>query len=141
MSIFKDNLNAFFKQVHLYKNDSQFDRITAHVKEKIYFLTPSLISPSFQGGPTIFHKGIFPKQTPCINYPFQMLHNLWFSMPIWLALLPPLGYASCRQTSKKTGMLNQIRCKIRKRETKRGGGGAIICYKKMAALQSHKCMA
>ena len=29
--------------------------------------TSSLISPSFQGDPTIFHKGIFLKQTPHIK--------------------------------------------------------------------------
>ena len=33
-----------------------------------FLSTSSLISPSFQSGPTTFHKGIFLKQTPYIKY-------------------------------------------------------------------------
>ena len=52
-----------------------------------------------------------------------IFHTLYY----WLALLPALACASCHQTSNQTSMLNQIRCKKRKRETKRGGEGELQC--------------
>ena len=47
----------------LAKRRAKFDKLLI-----LNFLsTSSLISPSFQGDPTIFHKGIFLKQTPHIK--------------------------------------------------------------------------
>ena len=100
--------------------------------------TSSPISPSFPGGPTIFHKGKFLKHTHFIIYkgvmiPHPPLCCLKESAQNFLLVgLTALGCASCSQTSNQTGKLNQIGCKIiRKREKMGGeeGGGPTICHK------------
>ena len=52
---------------NLYDTQEQCLRNCNALYGKGNLLTSSPISPSFQGGPTIFHKGIFLKQTPHIK--------------------------------------------------------------------------
>ena len=63
--LFKGKLQRFFVLLHSYIC-CVFWLVNPclHMQVLSTLSTPSLISPSFQGGPTIFHKGNFLKHTP-----------------------------------------------------------------------------
>ena len=71
--------------------------------------TPSLISPSFQGGPTIFHKGNFLKHTT-------------FSKNLQIRLVQS-NFQPNRQAK-----LNRVKHSKKERENGRGGGPT-MCHK------------
>ena len=88
---------------------------------------------------TLLYCGILELPLPlpplCLFLSFKCCTFFGSACPYWSALLPALGYTSCCQMSNQIGRLSQIRCKIRKKETKREvdggiGGIAIICHNK-----------
>ena len=109
------------------------------VKEQNTLLTPSLISPSFLGGPTIFHKGNFLKHTPFtkkgITYKGVIMVGL-IAIPRLRLMLSNV------QPNGGKLKLNRVKTDKKEREHGRGGGrGTHNVPQCIAAIQMLKCMA